>query len=329
MKRPAPLMVPFVAALGVFTAGRARAEAAPPVAWWIDAAPWSCARFIGPVARAVQTACDAAGGECALAATAASASRRLTLFCEEDESSWRVSGEAADHTLLFSASFDGGADDRPARIGQFVAHQAESLPATDARPPRFPRGSATPARSPAAPAEGAPPPPLAFSPQEVPPTEDEKERDPDAPPRPHEGGLSVDASLGSDGNMVTGVHAVAAFALGDAKVGVAVAYAKQDASARFVRAGFVTALGAPWDLHVVGCSLEVGASVGQTLDQTFPVLHYGAWGASPYAQWTMVIEIPVQPFRPWVGTSALFVLDQFGSANQTLSLVGGIAWSAW
>ena len=248
-------------------------------------------------------------------------------------------GETADHAPLWSASFDGGVDDRPVRIGRFAAHEGGSGPAVGAPTPRPGRAAAAGSVASPSPAQSASP-PLEFSPQEVPPTEeqrqeeDERDEEPNVGPRSrsHDGGLSVDAFIGSNGQPVRGAHAVVAFSVGAAKVGVGAAYASDDSLARFVRTGVVAALGAPWDSHVFGSSLEVGASVGQTQVLTpwhTTQVQYGSWGASPYAQWTMIVQIPVRPVRPWIGTSALFVLDQFGRANQTLSLVGGISWNAW
>jgi hypothetical protein len=129
---------------------------------------------------------------------------------------------------------------------------------------------------------------------------------------------------------------MAAFSVGEAKIGVAAAYASDDTTARFARVGVVTALGAPWDSRIVGSSLEVGGSLAQYGvaswygAATRPIVRYGAWGsASPYAEWTIAVQMPAPPVHPWIGTSALLVIDPRGGATQTLSLVGGMSWNAW
>lgn len=267
-----------------------------------------------------------------LAATESTASRRLILLCEEDEASWRVRGETANHASLWGASFGGPVEDRPAEIGRFVAQEEGrrlvDLPAR--RPPSHPE---TPAPLLVAPTPSAVP-PLLFSPQELPPAEereDERER-----ARAGEGGISLDGFLGCCTHLASGVHAMAVVSVGEAKIGVAAAYASNDTPARFVRTGVVTALGAPWDSRVFGASLEVGGSLAQPGISTWYAgsprqdVHFDAWGsASPYAQWTIAVQMPAPPVHPWIGTSALLVLDPKGGATQTLSLVGGMSWNAW
>jgi hypothetical protein len=322
MTRPAVHLARLAVAVGLLAPGHARADAPPANTWWIEAKPWSCARFLGPIARAVQAACDAGAGTCALAPTEGSASHRLILFCEDAQDSWRVSVERADHQPLWSTSFDGETGDRLAAIGRFVAHEGEHSP-------RLTRVAEEPASFAVT--------PLAFSPQELPPPTTELEE----PPRAHEGGLSLDVSYGVINLQahVRAIHGVVAFSHGAAKLGLALGYAETAQSSvavpnvRQVQAGAVVALGAPWDTHFVGCALEVGAAIwqsqGQDISPSLPPPQYGPWAASPYAQWTMVFQVPVEPVRPWFGTSALFEFNEFGTATQTFSVVGGVAWNAW
>jgi hypothetical protein len=258
----------------------------------------------------------------------------MILLCEEDDASWRVLGETANHGSLWSAWFGGPVEDRPADIGRFVAEEGESRRVMDSPAPRPPRHLERPATSAVPPTPSALP-PLVFSPQEMPPSE-ERGEDERARARAHEGGISLDGFLGVDGRLASGVHGTVAFSVGEAKIGVAAAYASDETPARFVRAGVVTALGAPWDSRVLGASLEVGGSFAQPVvsswypGETRPEVHFGSWGsASPYAQWTIVVQMPAPPVHPWIGTSALFVVDPNGGSTQTLSLVGGMSWNAW
>ena len=348
MKRLPPLLVPFATA-GLLLAGTALADAPAKATWWIEPAPWTCARFLGSVGRAVQEACDANGGKCALAPAESSANRRLVLFCEERDDGWRVSGEGAAHAPLWGTSFDGEIDERPAKIGWFVAHDGEwppLAPRLAAAPHKSAVAVVVPVRSSAA--------PLSFSPQELPPTESENQVEAAEAPQAAEpekekekaskpegggaedrrGGLSLDAFVGLANfkGDVRGAHAVAVAPYGAARVGLAATYATQSGSdeSRFTgwlgRAGGVVALGAPWDSHVAGCALEGGVAFGQAAGVgPAPVSPY----VSPYVQWTGVLQIPVRPIKPWVGVSTTFVLNQLGDAVQTLTLVGGVAWNAW
>jgi len=106
--------------------GVARAQDEERVSWWLEARPWSCSRWVAPLARMLELACDAGGGTCGIAASAGHAGRRAVLRCDDLPGRWTVEAYSnASGERLWALDLDGDEHERLRRAAAWIAgHEA-------------------------------------------------------------------------------------------------------------------------------------------------------------------------------------------------------------
>lgn len=289
----------------------ARADA-DVVLWWLDARPWTCIGELPKLARAVELACDAAGGLCRVAHDEGSAARSAILLCGEDGTGGRLEARTREGGLLWSLELAGSDDDRYRKAGVWVAR--------DDRDERNPGLRTTPTTTPMPDRR----------------TTDEREL-----PR---GGLalSIQHPLFNplDQNEIWGGRAMVAFPL-DAAVRFfgAASYSSDRDQLHFGRVGGGIAWGAPWTHGFVGISVDAGAAwtrgfvwtttpsrVGETtLDDYKPT---SVQDIASYLNGNLTLQLPISfPVRPWAGMG--YEISRSSVARDFINVNLGVVWNAW
>ena len=178
--------------------GRTQADKA--TAWWVETRPWTCARWVRPLAEEIQLACDAGAG-CGIAPDERSASRCATLVCSSDDH-WTLEARDRSGRILWTLALDGSHEDRLRQAGVWVARSdMPDLPPWPADPPPPPaRLPPELAELPDASSEVAPPPPAAppvpAAPPAPPPPSERPSAAPGLPPEKGWFAFSASAYLG-------------------------------------------------------------------------------------------------------------------------------------
>jgi hypothetical protein len=309
--------------------GNARAEETPHT-WWVETRPWTCVRWLGPLAREIQLACDALGHSCVVASNLAEADRHAILGCAPDEEHWQLEARGADGARLWSVELTGEPEDRLRKAGVWAASAGGDAPiATIAEP------SLSPERG---------PPILGPGPIDVPP-----ETRP-APPAPAEGhgGIALTGSfMAGDGQTtaanatLVGARVAAAVRPFDARSGWAPAsiglalYGGHTVSTPndvYLGTGGVTlGWGAPWTDDVFGVGVEGGGALVDRNNNIFALEleHQRATQVIPYVGGSVFVVARTGALRPLVAASVLHFSSQSWGPVTTGALNVGLVWSAF
>jgi hypothetical protein len=309
----------------------ASASAQPPVRYTIEAQPWSCASFVGPLAQEVQLACDASGAPCTIAPPQEQADVVLRLVCQD--AGWSL--EAIQNgQRIWAVALGGEPHERLRQAGLWAARAVED-------PGSLPPGRPMPTVVPAAPPSPtwSPPPPIARH---------------DVRDDHSASGLTfalgaVSLSQGDPFSLehvfMMGARATAAFDVGPVRLGGAVSYSSTRPNLYptligIAELGGIVSIGAPWTSHVVGVALEGGVRIiGFDFDKD----------ARPYVRPSLVFQAPLDgDVRPFLALSLGFspspVSSDWGSRSAavgrgampspgglltTATIDLGLAWSAW
>jgi hypothetical protein len=340
----------------LLAASAASAQAPKKSRLWLEARPFTCSEHLSSFARELTLACDAAGGQCAVAADEATADRRLILHCTDPQ--WWLEGADRSGAPGWTVELVGSDADRLRSAAVFAvrAESAEAPRRADLAPapsadPREPM-KAVPARSSEPPSKAAP----AAS-----------TSDPDRVAAPSTSSL-FSVALAPRGGMAVGNASTSALAgvgaflvmniVKDIRLGVsgAVDYAVREpglsgyTGSEWMRhsesnrthwsGGAVIGIGAPFDRTPAGLFVEGGYGVAtytfRPCDYSSPTSHVDC-GAGPQLRDTdtfgtvrgaVVYQLlSSSSFRPWAAASLRHVWDPH--RDDTNNLVGldlGVVW---
>jgi hypothetical protein len=305
----------FLVAAGAALLARAAGAAESP-SFWVEARPWTCSQHVGPVARELSLACDAAGGTCKVAASEASADRRIVLKC--DDAKWTVETQDAKGARLWAFDVAGDPSDRARSAAVFAvrAETGESLPpaprARETSPPiplsvdapHPPAPDTTKDAEPKRPANVS----LAFSPRGL-VTLGSATDDTSWGVSHNTGGL-VGFALAATAN-IDGIHLgpTAAGALG-------IRRSVPNEQAIYWNGGVLAGIGAPFDRKTFGLSVDAG--YGQRISDT-DLRHY--WYARPSVIAQLFASSEVRPF-----IAASYQVMAGGTSGHYVGGDLGVAW---
>lgn len=113
-----------VVLLHVLTAREAAASSRGGAAWYVETVGPSCVEQGGALEREISLACNAVGGTCHVATTAAEAELRAVLDCSGPGDAWTLVTRTIDGTVLASIELVGPRADRLREAGVEVARDA-------------------------------------------------------------------------------------------------------------------------------------------------------------------------------------------------------------
>jgi hypothetical protein len=323
---------------------------------WVETRPWTCSRELPRFARNVELACDAVGGACEIAASAAEATERATLYCDGRDT-WRVELAGALRGETLTVTLPGDREQRLRRAGMWVARlQAapEPAPVAEPSPETPPPETETPAVVPDI-AEPSAPPVDADAAKQITKTTRH------ARIESHLGvALSAFTGVTNGAPGVSGFRGEVAIPLSHGFYwGPNVAYAEfsaadwagpwnwagQDAG-RGVLAGGIVGWGAPYDDFWVGVALGVGggATWGTSAAVAFSSVPCPVAGCAPseagavkeggqgtaYGRVAVTLQLPIKswPVRPTLSLTGTHLTNELGSSAQMAALELGLAWRA-
>jgi hypothetical protein len=320
----------------------ARAEDSPHT-WWVDAHPWTCSRWIPPLARQIQLACDALGHSCFVASTEAEADRRADLRCDGD--TWQLEALTGHGARLWSVELAGDPEDRLRKAAVWAATAGGDVPGPPPAPAPSPRPRADAPISPVRAVDSTPTAPPSAG-----------------PAAPGRGGVSLAArGMAGDGKTSThdatlaGGRIAAGFrpfdpsgGLAPLSIGAAVYGGHTVSSDRDVflgTAGLTLGWGAPWTDDVFGVAIEGGAALLDTAayvwgpvvsaDPAVYSIDPGISGGTrarqvlPYASASVLAAAHTGALRPFAAATVQHISSHALGPITTGAIDLGLAWNAF